>query len=71
MKSNQNKKGVMFILCHFQQYFSFNYILAVSFIGGDLENHRPAANHCRTLSHKVVSSTPSLCLHHFARLKGK
>jgi hypothetical protein len=22
------------------------------------ENHRPAANHCQTLSHNVVSSTP-------------
>jgi hypothetical protein len=42
IKSNQNKKGVRFILCHFQQYFSFIYIVAVRFIGG--ENHRPAAN---------------------------
>jgi hypothetical protein len=24
------------------------------------ENHRPAASHCQTLSHNVVSSTPRL-----------
>jgi hypothetical protein len=23
------------------------------------ENHQPAASHCQTLSHKVISSTPS------------
>jgi Ca2+-dependent lipid-binding protein len=40
---------------HFQQYFS--YIVAVSFSGG--ENHKPAASNRQTLSHKVVSSTPS------------
>ena len=32
--------------------------MAVSFIGG--ENHRPVASHRQTLSHNVVSSTPSL-----------
>jgi Ca2+-dependent lipid-binding protein len=40
---------------HFQQYFS--YIVAVSFSSG--ENHKPAASNRQTLSHKVVSSTPS------------
>jgi hypothetical protein len=47
------------VQCHFQLYF--NYIVAVSFIGGGPgENHRPVASHWQTLSHNVVSST----LHH-------
>jgi hypothetical protein len=25
------------------------------------ENHRPAASHCQTLSHNIVSSKPRLC----------
>jgi len=36
--------------------------VAVSFIGGGNritgENHRPAASHWQSLSHKAVSSTP-------------
>jgi hypothetical protein len=44
----------MGVLHHFQQYFSYN--LPVNYIGG--EKHRPAAGHCQTLSHNVVSSTP-------------
>ena len=33
-------------------------ILLVGETGGFGENHRPAASHCQTLSHNVVSSTP-------------
>ena len=35
------------------------YFVTVSFIGGVLgESDRPVADHCQTLSHNVVSSTP-------------
>jgi len=41
---------------------AFNYIVAVSFIGGENrntgENHRPVLCHWQTLSHNVVSSIP-------------
>jgi hypothetical protein len=33
-------------------------VLLVEETGVPGENHRPARNHCQTLSHKVVSSTP-------------
>ena len=40
----------------------FSYIEAVSFIGGGIRRkiHRPVASHSQTLSHNVVSCTPSL-----------
>ena len=41
---------------------SFNYIMAVSFIGegnrSTRENHWPVTGHWQTLSYNVVSSTP-------------
>jgi hypothetical protein len=45
---------------------TFNNILVISWrsvllVGGTGvpgENHRPAASHCQTLSHNVLSSTP-------------
>jgi hypothetical protein len=47
---------------------TFNNILVISWrsvllVGGTGvpgENHRPAASHCQTLSHNVLSSTPRL-----------
>jgi hypothetical protein len=33
-------------------------VLLVEETGVPKENHRPAASHCQTLSHNVVSSTP-------------
>ena len=33
-------------------------ILLVEETGVPRENHRPAASHCQTLSHNVVSGTP-------------
>jgi hypothetical protein len=47
---------------------TFNNILVISWlsvllveeIGVPGENHRPAASHCLTLSHNVVSSTPHM-----------
>ena len=33
-------------------------VLLVEETGVPGENHRPAASHCQTLSHNVVSSTP-------------
>ena len=44
---------VMVLKRHFQQYF--NYIVAISFIGGG--NIRPASSHWQTWSHNVISST--------------
>ena len=42
---------------------NFSYIMAISFIGVGTrmpgENHRPFASHWQTLTHNVVSSTPS------------
>jgi len=35
-------------------------VLLVEEIAVPEENHRPAASHCQTLSHNVVSSTPRL-----------
>ena len=35
-------------------------VLLVEETGVPGENHQPAASHCQTLSHKVVSSTPRL-----------
>jgi hypothetical protein len=52
------------VQCYFQQYFSYMYIVVVSFIGGRNWStprkpfHRPVACHRQTLSHNVVSSTP-------------
>ena len=47
---------------NFQQYASSQYIMMVHLLMGATEvpreNHRPAASHWQTLSHKVVSSTP-------------
>ena len=40
------------VLRHFQQYFSYWYIVVVSFIGGG--NHRPVPSGWQTLSHNVV-----------------
>jgi hypothetical protein len=37
---------------------SWRSVLLVEETGGPGENHRPAANHCQTLSHNIVSSTP-------------
>ena len=37
---------------------SWRSVLLVEEIGAPRENHRPAASHLQTLSHKVVSSTP-------------
>jgi hypothetical protein len=37
---------------------SWRSALLVEDIGEPGENHRPAANHCQTLSHNVVSSKP-------------
>ena len=63
LNCQQASKRVRMFVClfdggyrHFQQYFSF--------IGrgnrSTRENHRTATNHCQTLSHNVVSSTPRL-----------
>jgi len=38
--------------------FNVILVLFVEETGISRENHRPAASHCQTLSHNVVSSTP-------------
>ena len=52
------------VLHHFQQYFSYivRSVLLVEETSLPGENHRPAVSHWQTLSHKVVSSTPLLCV---------
>jgi hypothetical protein len=41
-------------------FISWQSGLLVEKIGVPGENHRPAARYCQTLSHNVVSSTPSM-----------
>jgi hypothetical protein len=47
---------------------SWQSVLLVVETGVPVEHHRPVANHWQTLSHNVVSSTPTISRHDIAEI---